>query len=306
MSQFRNLLGFSDSTIGYQKTKEKLLIGNDNRIQSKVNGKSFGIGQLEVLSLRELRERLPTEPSGKSTFRHIENGGDVRKHLIAKENAGAVFQVASQFNLLEMAAPALTPEDGVDIYYRDRTQGPACSTAAIGATLFRNYFVEFDGQVGQTANRQINCLQPVLEWISAQQRFQWKFQNGYVFLNPENMKTVDAVLDQLNDIQWDELKQKLKVGVHWNVQVNDHEKALDQFVTQIFCSAFPLAYNGYDHIGRKLAKLILEAAQEATVITAAVNKNLVTASSLPLILKLLKITVLKMLTRISQKCRQVN
>ena len=84
MSHFLNLLGFSDSKIGYEKTKEKLHIGKDGSIQSKVNGKSFGMGHLEILSLRELRERVSPEPPKKSTFRHIENGGDVRNHLIGK------------------------------------------------------------------------------------------------------------------------------------------------------------------------------------------------------------------------------
>jgi hypothetical protein len=35
-------------------------------------------------------------------------------------NAGAVFQVASQFNLLEMISPEITPEHGVT-YQHDRT-----------------------------------------------------------------------------------------------------------------------------------------------------------------------------------------
>ena len=46
------------------------------------------------------------------------------------ENAGALFQVASQLNLLEMTGPEVTPEDGVTIYQDDRTQGPACAIAA--------------------------------------------------------------------------------------------------------------------------------------------------------------------------------
>lgn len=38
-------------------------------------------------------------------------------------NAGAVFQVASQFNCLEMVGPGSRPEDGVTIYSKDHTQG---------------------------------------------------------------------------------------------------------------------------------------------------------------------------------------
>jgi hypothetical protein len=56
--------------------------------------------------------------------------GDVRQMHRSPENAAALFQVASQFNLLEMVSPATTPEHGVTRYQFDRTQGPACAIAA--------------------------------------------------------------------------------------------------------------------------------------------------------------------------------
>jgi hypothetical protein len=61
------------------------------------------------------------------------------------KNAGALFQVASQFNLLEMVLPRVTPEHGVTRYAHDHTQGPACAIAAGAATIYRNYFVPVDG-----------------------------------------------------------------------------------------------------------------------------------------------------------------
>jgi hypothetical protein len=62
------------------------------------------------------------------------------------ENAGALFQVASQFNLLEMMSPSVTPEQGVTRYERDPTQGPACAVAAGAATIYRNYFAKVHGR----------------------------------------------------------------------------------------------------------------------------------------------------------------
>jgi hypothetical protein len=47
---------------------------------------------------------------------------------------GALFQIAWQFNLLEMIGPDVSPEHGVTRYQHDRTQGPACAIAA-GATM---------------------------------------------------------------------------------------------------------------------------------------------------------------------------
>ncbi len=57
---------------------------------------------------------------------------DVQQLHIKKTNAGSLFQVASQFNLLEMVSPNVTPEQGVGRYENDRTQGPACAIAAGG------------------------------------------------------------------------------------------------------------------------------------------------------------------------------
>ena len=53
--------------------------------------------------------------------------GDVRKMHRSPEYAGALFQVASQFNLLEMVSPTITPEDGVTRYQHDKTS--RCSPA---------------------------------------------------------------------------------------------------------------------------------------------------------------------------------
>ena len=53
---------------------------------------------------------LANVPSGRSKVSLIT--GDVRELHRDATYAGALFQVASQFNLLEMASPDITPEDG--------------------------------------------------------------------------------------------------------------------------------------------------------------------------------------------------
>ena len=62
----------------------------------------------------------------------MHQAGDVKKHLTDPTNQNSLFQVASQFNLLEMASPAMTPERGVDIYYNDPTQGQDSSDVPDG------------------------------------------------------------------------------------------------------------------------------------------------------------------------------
>ena len=84
--------------------------------------------------------------------------GDVRQMHQRPEYAGALFQVASQFNALEMVGPSVTPQDGVTRYEHDHTQGPACAIAAGAATIYRNYFVPVNDQQGQSASRQLDGL----------------------------------------------------------------------------------------------------------------------------------------------------
>ena len=78
--------------------------------RATVNGLSYGIGNLEVVSLRELRERMASVSAGAARTSTVV--GDVRALHRLPANRGALFQVASQFNLLEMANPTVTPEEG--------------------------------------------------------------------------------------------------------------------------------------------------------------------------------------------------
>jgi hypothetical protein len=98
------------------------------------------------------------------------------------EYTGALFQVASQFNLLEMTGPSVTPEDGVTIYQHDRTQGPACAIAAGAAIIYRNYFARVNGAEGQTKERQLDGLADLglslSKALSQPVDALWKMRNG--------------------------------------------------------------------------------------------------------------------------------
>src|SRR5258706_7748746 len=93
------------------------------RLQSLINGRRFGIGELELVSLQALRERMKSAGGLPGRLKVGVVTGDVRHMHRLPENAGALFQVASQFNLLEMTGPEVTPENGVTIYQYDHTQG---------------------------------------------------------------------------------------------------------------------------------------------------------------------------------------
>ena len=155
MDWFEKLTGFRET--GYEETRARLEV-EGGRLRSRINGASYGIGELELVSLQALRERAKSAGNLPGRVKTSVVTGDVRRMHRSSENAGALFQVASQFNLLEMVSPDVTPEHGVTRYQSDPTQGPACAIAAGAATIYRNYFVPIEGSQGQTATRQLDGL----------------------------------------------------------------------------------------------------------------------------------------------------
>jgi hypothetical protein len=99
MDWFERLTGFRETA--YADTRRRLKI-EDGQLHSLVNGRSYGIGELELVSLANLRERVKLAEGPPGGLKVDVVRGDVRAMHHAPENAGALFQVASQFNLLEM------------------------------------------------------------------------------------------------------------------------------------------------------------------------------------------------------------
>jgi hypothetical protein len=194
----------------------------------------------------------------------------------APENAGALFQVASQFNLLEMVSPRVTPEDGVTRYQHDRTQGPACAIAAGAATIYRNYFAPVGTGYGQTAERQFDGLADIgVALSSALHRpieTLWKMQNGYALCNEAALYAITEHLDALDAQQLDALRRKLCIGIHRDVEVTEAVGEQRPLVSQAFCSALPVAYTSVAPSHWKaFASLVLEGAYEATLWAAVQN-----------------------------------
>jgi hypothetical protein len=75
---------------------------------SHANGEVSRGGRLETPSLAELSERVRDVPAGKRiAVREVV--ADVQALHADASNAGALFQVASQFDLLEMTSPEVIP-----------------------------------------------------------------------------------------------------------------------------------------------------------------------------------------------------
>jgi len=273
MDWFERLTGFREGT--YQETQAKLKV-DGRQIRSLVNGKSYGIGEFKLVTLQTLRDRAQSAGGTSGRLKVSVVTGDVRQMHQASEYAGALFQVASQFNALEMTGFEVTPEHGVTRYMHDRTQGPACAIAAGAATIYRNYFVPLAGGVGQTAQRQLNGLAPLGEALSEALGKPvdalWQMRNGYALCNRAGLEAISAYLATLHADGLESLRGKLCIGVHTDIEVTDAPGERRQLVSQAFCSALPIAYT---HLSarhwRAFASLVLEAAYEATMWSAVLN-----------------------------------
>jgi len=268
-----DLTGFREE--GYANTRSRLRVEGDELV-STVNGKRYGIGTLTMPILAKLRMQVDLPDGPRSTVRCVT--GDVRSMHADPELERAMFQVASQFNLLEMTGPSVTPEDGVTRYSGDHTQGPACAIAAGAATIYRNYFVDVDGEMGQTRERQLDALALVGEALSEKlgrpASDLWTMRNGYALCSEVGLKAIAGLLDAGGEEVRDELRRWLAIGTHRDIEITDVREGARRLVSQAFCSALPVAYGG----GRMsaweaFARLVLEAAYEATMLAAVDQKS---------------------------------
>ncbi len=273
MDWFSRLTGFKEGD--YSTVQSQLSVQN-GYLFSKVNGSSYATGFLEIISLNELRKKCEKAPNSQRSI-YKEVYGDVRRLHSEPDNEGALFQVASQFNLLEMMSPKDTPEDGVTRYAFDLTQGPACAIAAGAATIYRNYFVNLGSQVGQTSKIQINTLSSLEVELALRMGMPEEsilpVRNGYALPERDTLRKIEKYLSSASNTSREALKNKLQIGIQWDVEVTESAAPIKPVVSQAFCSALPIAYSLY-HSGEwaQIGCLVLEAAYEATLCAGVINK----------------------------------
>ncbi len=169
-----------------------------------------------------------------------------------------------------MVSPSVTPEQGLGIYSNDATQGPACAIACGAGTVYRNYFVPLDGQNGQTAAKQVDCIADVGISLGNDNGVLWRMQNGYLLPTGVGLKRITAKLKAMSDEQLDTSRGKLRIGVQSNTQVTLGD--CTHLVTQMYCSALPVGYCSFPNSSwQSFAQLALDAAYEATFCAAVIN-----------------------------------
>ena len=273
MDWFEKLTGFQERD--YRTTQSSFEI-DGNRLRSKFNHESFATGTLEIPSLAELRKRASdvlTALRGRLKV-SCSAARDVADLHCDRANEHALFQVASQFNLLEMPHYDVTPEDGITGYSNDNTQGPACAMAAGAATIYRNYFVDVERQRGQTRQRQIDCLADLGSALGNEGNRLWEMRNGYAMCTAGGLDVINERLKRATEAERDELRSLHRIGLHRDVEVTASPKPYP-LVSQAFCSALPVGYWESIRIRRAepLATLVLEAAYEATLWGAVLNAS---------------------------------
>lgn len=261
MTFFEYLFGFPETTGDAVRAQLRL---DGTTLTSLVNERSFEVGTLTTPSLGDLRRHdLPSD--GRLHVSEVVE--DVQTLHLDPANAGGFFQVASQFNLLEMVSPSATPEDGIGIYEHDLTQGPACAIACAAGTVYRNWLVTVDGRSGQTSDQQIDCLADLGD---AFEDSPWTMQNGYALATRNGLQEIANTIESTWGADRDELMEHLRVGIHSNTEVTLHGGG--HLVTQAYCSALPVSYS--EHSGQAwepFARLVLDASYEATMRAAVVN-----------------------------------
>lgn len=222
------------------------------------SGRRFRAGRLSLPSLATL-----PRPSGgaRPTLREVV--ADVRDLHADAAHEAAVFQVASQFNLLEMSGPEVTPEMGIARYAQDHTQGPACAMACAAGTIWRNYLVPLQGQVGQSSGCQIDTMADLGAALGNADGALWTMRNGYLLPRQGALGQIAARIGRNAAA----LRALLRVGVQADTAVTLPE--VTHGVTQVYASALPIAY-GADPAPawEPFARLVLEAAYEATLALA--------------------------------------
>jgi hypothetical protein len=264
---FEDLTGFREADA--EQVRANLDVRGD-RLISRVNGKGHGCGRLAIPSLAELRAHPSVADSGPVRLREVV--ANVQALHRDPANAGALFQAASQFNLLEMTGPNVTPERGVGGYENDHTQGPACAIACGAGTIYRNYFVPVGDDIGQTADRQVDCLADVGDALGNGEGSLWEMRNGYALMTEAGLPAVADNLARLDAAERDDLGALLRIGVQHDVEVT--LSGGGHHVTQVYGAALPVAYGrGSQSDWEGFARLVLDASYEATMLAAMVNAN---------------------------------
>jgi hypothetical protein len=123
---------------------------------------------------------------------------------------------------------------------------------------------------GQAGPHQIDLLSGVGQVVNNPKHAFWILRNGYALpATPKSVAKLGTLLSSDAALHA-AAKEAVEVGVHWSTAVSLKQAPSAHTVTQVFCSALPVAYaKGTQSTDwEPFARLVLGAAYEATLLAA--------------------------------------
>lgn len=222
------------------------------------NNDQYQAGKFRTPTVDELEEqikKIPPPSSDKNNKMNIfvvENNIDVGKqHLCANDDD--IFQVASQFNALEMIDSSKTPNDGISIYQFDKTQGPTCALACLPGTFVRNYYYNMPVQFNA-----LDCT-----------GLGKYFKNGYLLI------PVDKTEEAYHTLAAEYKKIKIPMMLDTQVMGKIGGKYVETktLVNQVFNSSLPIGVydNGSDVYMHDISNIFLKIAYYSILVLAVLK-----------------------------------
>jgi len=294
MQIFPSVFGFSEGS--YFETQQRLLqmasfssSHNGEYFQEHCeflleDGSNISAGTFSMPSVSNLRNRVKRalesiDASPVKGSISIQNIVGEARNLHSKNisNQGVV-QAASQFNFLEMVSPSGVPENGIECYKYDRTQGPSCAIACAGGTAYRNYLVPVpfdktsadDSRRGQVRTNQLNGLFLIEHYLQEKLgKVPWQVQNGYMESNSSDLEQLNELLK--NKGARDAIVERLCICVQESTDVTDRLESPVN-LTQTYNSAVSIGYSKLSSESwEAIATTILDATYEATLLVGLLN-----------------------------------
>ncbi|OHT03305.1 hypothetical protein TRFO_29349 [Tritrichomonas foetus] len=286
---FQHHFGFQESVESVYSNLKVEDFDDHSEIVSSVNGRRINCGKFEIKHISSFPN---FEKRGNGSLNIIHGYGRYSSKIelvdvLRQENCsffdGATFLAASNFNCLEFPHAGCNAAHGINNYGCDLTQGPTMSAAAIGACVYRNYFVKhpkskayFDEEIRKNEkNDETNFLVGQIEGeINLLADTAIKTRHGKAILDSDELiNEAYKGFDFKNEDLY-------SVGVHSNCEVttNRHDAFVlkdaepGKIVHQVFAASFSLGSYVRKHPKTyEILRCLLVSEYKATILAAWEN-----------------------------------